>query len=253
MPNNCTDCRDSILNNQTSTIGQPSCNDNCSEDISCEGIGTYSNCVEVNVALDCSETNVGDNLSTVLQAIDTKLCQSTQNNCTVKVSAEDCGCGYLENKISAGVGITITKITQSPSNCQTLQINTNPATLVWNNITLPSTFTTISGFQIPQYSNKDELGRVWFRGSFTISGGNSMTAGSIVNLTTVLPVGSRPLFNRVCSGGYYKPKNTSASIDISPSYVIFLNTGVIAVKNIQGVEIDGKSVITLDGFYIDVN
>lgn len=251
MSDTCKDCRDSILNNQDTTIPSPICQGDCPEDVSCEGIGTYSDCVEVNVALDCINTEVGDNLSTVLQAVDEKLCQSTRNTRTVKVSSNDCGCGYLENKLSQGTGITITKVTQSPSGCQTLQISQNPGTLVWNNFTLSSSLTTIPNVQIPQYSNPDALGRVYFRGSFTFSG--TFNPGNIINFSSSLPVGSRPLAIRFCTGGYYRYAFNNTTMLVSPTLVYFYTNGGIAVKNITTSPVDNTSLVVLDGFFIDTN
>lgn len=250
MSENCTDCRDSILNRQKSKIGVPQCNDECPTETDCQGKQTYTDCVGVNSALPCVGTTTSDNLTTVLEAIDEKICDVAESNCTIKVSADDCGCGYLEDKLVAGVGITLTTLTDNPTNCQTIQISTNPGSLVWNNIPLTANFASntgnVSGYQIPQYSDPDALGRVWFRGSFT-------TASDFGNVSlgvnsSALPINSRPAFARTFWNG-----RTNVNNALSPQ-IIVLNTGTILFVNNTGTTaVANKCIVSFDGFWIDTN
>ena len=99
----CKDCKDSILNKQTSALGNPKCNGNCSEDITCDGNTVNSNCVIVNADLDCVGIEVGDTLTDTLVALNEK-CQETIDSgsaCKVKIDADDTCCGFLEDKISS--------------------------------------------------------------------------------------------------------------------------------------------------------
>lgn len=246
MSDNCKDCRDGILNAQKSRIGDPSCNDDCPTETSCEGKQTYTDCVGVNVSLPCIGTTTSDKLTTVLQEFDTKLCQINEENCTVKVSGDDECCAYLEDKITAGTGISITKLTANPSNCQSLQISVNPGSLVWNNIPLTANFSTIVGYQIPQYSDPDVFGRVWFRGSFTFLTNIPIGSISVLN-SSALPLNSRPLFIRTFFNGKGGVTGT-----ISPQ-VLILNNGSIQVKNTTNANTDNKGIVSFDGFWIDTN
>lgn len=238
-------CKDSILNGQKSVIGEPICHDNCGSETDCEGIQTYSDCVGVNPALSCIDTSANTSLSDVLVAIDTKLCETQDSNCQVKVSSTDVCCGFLQEKLTAGTGISITKQTASPSGCESLLISTNPGTLVWNNLILPAPLTTIAGYQIPQYSDKDALGRVWFRGSFTFS--SAFAKGAIINLSTVIPANSRPLYIRTFWNG------KGEAFGSVSAQVLILPTGVIQIKNNSAADLSSKSIVSFDGFWIDNN
>jgi hypothetical protein len=246
----CTDCRDGILNGQDSINGLPICSDNCGSETDCEGIQTYSDCVGINPALACIDTDGATgttpvSLSDVLLLMDTKLCQVTTANCSVKVSATDPCCDYLINKLSAGTGISLTKTVVAPSNCEKIVIATNPGTLVWNNITLPASLTVLSGFQIPQYSDKDALGRVFFRGSFGFS--TSLAIGSVINIASPLPVGSRPLYKRLTYNGRADGNGTM------PVEFAIVSSGVMSVKNTSNTVANVRGIVCLDGFNIDTN
>lgn len=246
----CTDCKDSIISQTPSLIPGTKCNGDCPEEITCLDI-IGSNCVFYSGAnLTCSEINYGDTITEAIVKINAKLCE--QDSCGVKVTSTDPCCGFLESKIVAGVGISIIKQTANPSGCERLLISTDPGSLTWTNINLPVQLTNlaVSGYQIPQYSNKDALGRVWFRGSFTFN--TQLPSGNTINLSTTLPANSRPLATRLSTGGYFKTIINGTSIT-TPTAVLFLPTGVITVKNISGGAIDNKSIVTLDGFYIDTN
>lgn len=246
MAENCTDCRDSILNRQKSKIANPICNNDCPTETDCQGKQTYTDCVGVNSTLPCVGTTTSDNLTAVLEAIDEKICDVAESNCTVKTTADDCGCGYLEDKLVAGVGITLTTLTANPSNCQTIEISTNPGSLVWNNIPLTANFSTIVGYQIPQYSDPDALGRVWFRGSFTFL--TNISFGGILNLnSSALPLNSRPQFVRTFFNGKGGGNGT-----LSPQ-ILILSNGSIQVKNTTNAVTDNKGIVSFDGFWIDTN
>jgi len=242
----CKDCRNGIINGQESLIGNPECHDNCGSETDCEGIQTYSDCVGVNPALPCIDTSANTSLSDVLVALDTKLCQTQQSSCTVSVDANDTCCRYLGDKLIAGTGVTITKnIATASSGCKTLTISTNPATLVWNNIVLPANLSTIPGFQPPQYSNKDELNRVWFRGSFNFT--TTIPTGTPVNFSTILPANSRPALNRLFYSGR-SAGNGSTSLEI-----VIQSNGIMYVKNTSNLPTSNKGQVSLDGFWIDTN
>lgn len=242
----CTNCNDSILNGQVSLIPDPVCHDNCGTETPCEGIGTYTNCVTMNNALTCIGSISGVTLSSVLTMLDTKLCQVIAGKCIVGVDATDTCCKYLDEKLIAGTGVTITKnIATGSSGCKTLTIATNPATLIWNNIILPANLSTIPGFQHPQYSNKDELNRIWFRGSFNFA--STIPIGTPINFSTILPANSRPVLNRLFYSGR-SAGNGSTSLEI-----VIQSNGIMYVKNTSNLPTSNKGQASLDGFWIDTN
>lgn len=116
----CKDCKPSILNKQVSLFADPACQGNCPEDIVCTGITTYSDCVNVNVALPCINSQVGDSLTNVLQDIDTKICNSGNTVCNTWTSiVGNCGGGNgcFRNKW-ANVGGTVQTLQYSNTlNC----------------------------------------------------------------------------------------------------------------------------------------
>ena len=245
----CPNCNKTVYTNQKSNIGLPDCQPNCPEQVDCDGNVTLSDCIAVNVDLTCAETVAGDSLSTVLTAIDEKLCEST-GNCTVSVTADDTCCGYLSDKLTSdNQSILIEVLTDEPSGCQKINIETKPASIVWNNINLTSSFETISGYQIPQYSEPDTLGRVWFRGSFTCKSGIYLNPGSVTTAnTSALRVQYRPLANRSTFNGMVAASTGGASQ--VPRINIFTN-GIIQVKNTTNNILDSRGIICLDGFVIE--
>lgn len=75
---NCPTCKESILNQTESLIGQTQCNDPCPQDIACEDI-IPSNCVFYSgVNLQCSGIVYGDILTNALQKIEQKLCNVSE-------------------------------------------------------------------------------------------------------------------------------------------------------------------------------
>lgn len=98
----CNDCRDSILNGQKSLLGDPSCEDNCPSETDCEGIQTYSDCVAVNPALPCIDTDANTSLSDVLVAIDNKLCDT--NGCNTWTELTKGNLGLASGWLYAGSG-----------------------------------------------------------------------------------------------------------------------------------------------------
>lgn len=143
----CTDCKQSIFDDTPSQIPAPLCVDGCPEDVNCGDLAIASKCVYVNVALPCSETVVNQDLTTALQALDAKVCTITDAACQVKIDANDC-CGYLEDKLTAGSGITITK-GDVGRDCNDLTIALDCPT--WDSASLVPKFYNIPTFQTVQY------------------------------------------------------------------------------------------------------
>lgn len=239
----CPTCKDSIVDRTPSLIGETQCTSNCPQEITCLDIQPSSCVFYSGSNLSCSGINYGDTLSLAISKINDVLCET--GGCKVKVSSTDNCCEYLESKIAEGVGVSITKETANPSGCERLLISTNPGSLIWNNITLPASLSTISGNQPPQYSNKDSLGRVWFRGSFTFT--TPLLVGGLINLSTQLPANSRPLYKRLLYNGRSDGNGTT-----SVEFAVLAN-GVMYVKNTSNATANIRGVVSIDGFFIDTN
>lgn len=243
-------CKESIFQNQSSVISTPQCQDNCPEQINCNGEIVSSDCVKINANLDCLGIVVNDSLTDTLQSINDKVCD-IESGCKVKVSANDACCEYLGSKITSTSGsISITTLTANPSNCQTLDLNISPASTVWNNLNLTNNFSTISGWQIPQYSEPDALGRIWFRGSATVAPSIYLAPGSINNfITAVLGLNYRPTFIRTTFNGRV-PSNSPTIGSQTPQIIVNPN-GMIQIKNTTVNIMDSKCIICFDGFVIE--
>ena len=100
---------------------------------------------------------------------------------------------------------------------------------------------------MPQYSDPDALGRIWFRGSFTTTG-NLINNGSYPLNSTALPINCRPVFARTFWNGRISSSNAT-----SPQ-IIILNTGLIVFVNQTGIPtVANKCIVSFDGFWIDTN
>jgi len=242
----CPNCNKTVYTNQKSNIGLPDCQPNCPEQVDCDGNVTLSDCIAVNVDLTCAETVAGDSLSTVLTAIDEKLCEST-GNCTVSVTADDTCCGYLFDKLTSDNQSVTFEILDN-AGCQKINIEVNPSTIVWHNLNLTSSFSTIPNYQPPQYSDPDALGRVWFRGSATCSPTTFLPAGSITNfITAALPTNVRPQYIRTTFNGKV------AGIYSQVPQILINTNGMIQIKNSTTATLDAKGIICFDGFVIEVD
>lgn len=249
----CIDCKPNILNNQQSIIASPLCND-CDElEVDCGGEYIWTDCVKSNVALSCIETAIGATQTSINQALDTKLCQVLDGTVKVSVSEPDTCPGYLEDKITAGDGITIT-VEENVSGCQHLVISEK----CWEWTTIPSgtgvnklingwkSFSSsgIIGsdtFQVPQYSNEKEC-LIKLRGSVFIP---SFTLSSVI----LMQLSNTPLYDR-----FYSVVARSSSTNIyyyghilintSGQVILSLNSGASSIKNL---------IVTLEGIQFELN
>jgi len=248
----CKNCKKSILNSQKSSIPSPDCVDNdCSQDIACDGIATYSDCVTVVPALDCINTAAGEeNLSDVLELIDTKLCQVKNGTVKVSVSEPDTCPGFLEDKIGVGSGLDL-QVTDLGGGCEKIIISEK--CWEWNSVTAGSgdgkfkgkwknanDGVLIDNYQTVQYSNVKEC-IVKLRGF-------AFTSGVLNNIIFTLPSGKRPLFTRRFSVNVTIPLNTNPI----PSFVEINNAGEVSVI-IGGNPSNGSFLLSLDGIYFETD
>jgi len=119
---NCPTCKESILSQTPSLIGQTQCTTDCPEDITCVDI-IPSNCVFYSGAtLSCpsgnTSVNYGDTVTVALGKMYDLICQNSTSN-TVQITANDTCYGYLASKItSSSLDITIA----NPGACEKLNI-----------------------------------------------------------------------------------------------------------------------------------
>lgn len=247
MSKPCKDCKQSIFNNQDSSIPEPLCQGDCPEDVNCNGEVTYSDCVSVNAALDCFDTEVGDSLTSVLQAANEKCKQGgSSSNCKVKVSSDDTCCGYLDTKItSSDLDISI----PDGTSCKALVISEKCRT--WTDVRptdgLPGSFIgnwgnfTPFSAQVAGYSLKNC--EVKLRGTVFI---NNYNPGA--NIIYVLPVGSRPQYLRVFS------VNLANSLNGQPmesGFIYIAPSGEVALTYTQLSS--GTTVVSFDGLSFETN
>jgi len=196
----CTDCKQSIFDDTPSQIPAPLCVDGCPEDVNCGDLAIASKCVYVNVALPCSETVVNQDLTTVLQTMDAKICTSTESNCLLKVDTDDQCCGTLNGKLAVGEGLTKT-VTTDRNFCKTLTLNLDCPT--WNTAVLNQKWANLGGVHQPlEYSSVVGC-VVKIRGTLK----NTLYSTSATTIFT-LPANHRPLKQRTV-GGYAMPTTAS--------------------------------------------
>lgn len=247
----CIDCKPNILNKQSSIIAAPSCND-CDElEVDCGGDYIWTDCVKSNVALSCIETAIGATQTSINQALDTKLCQVLDGTVKVSVSEPDTCPGYLEDKITAGDGITITK-EENVSGCQHLVVSEK--CWEWNNVikgtgdgkfgsgwnNLDTSFTI---YQRVQYSNEKECS-IRLRGSAYYS-----QPGQFFPTIFTLPVNKRPSLVRVFSVNVLSSQ--SPSLDL-PCLLYIFPTGEVQLQFKFNTSITNITV-SLDGIQFELN
>lgn len=166
----------------------------------------YTSCIfytgsTYTTADDGIQVCLGESLNTTLETIIDRLL-SLDEQCTVKVSSTDECCGYLGEKlVSNTVGtLSITTVTDSETDCQTLNIEIPEIT--WETITLGSTFSN-QGVETAR-SSVDALERVELRGRVT--GSTITTTTTVTTLGTAFrPVDTRFINVNVNNNGTYYP------------------------------------------------
>lgn len=229
----CPTCKGNLLIKTPSIIGSPKCNPDCPESIGCEFI-TFTECVVYNgQELPCIGINNGDTANEILSQLESIICElGNTNSCTSKISSTDECCGYLEDKIVGGNGITIVTETDNLG-CSTLVISETCWT--WNNISFSTGWRNYNNsYQTVQYSNVKEC-TVELRGvALCPSYANELSNG----LIATLPAGFRPVnrrsypivVNSASPSGYF-----AGFVEIFPTGQIFcrLTTTVGGYKEVK--------------------
>lgn len=250
MSKPCKDCKQSIFNNQDSSIPEPLCQGDCPEDVNCNGEVTYSDCVTVNAALDCFDTEVGDSLTSVLQAANEKCKQGgSSSNCKVKVSSNDTCCAYLETKItSSDLDISI----PDGTSCKALVISEKCRT--WIDVRPTD---SLSGSFQNGWTNADPSGlNVQICQHSSIKGCTVKLRGSVVKQSWAggipleiftLPVGKRPPVIR-----WFHGSMDTSGYGLQIATFLINPNGAVTISSNQLLSSVGVST-SLDGIEFELN
>ncbi len=239
----CTNCKDSILNNQSSSIPNPICQDDCPEDVGCD-IQLASNCIYLNTgALDCLGLENGSTLNQFISAVE-NLCEQTvsgSNDFKLKVSASDTCGGYLFDKLTSS---TLDIIKTPPSGCQILTIDEK--SVVTNNITLQANWingNTIS-VNYTQSTHSLKSGRVNLGGQIVYNG------TAIQTIAFILPSSVRPPKTKIFTYLAMTPKPFGIGFNEWHVYIVLGTDGKFTANIVpQSPLITTQGVmISLDNF-----
>jgi hypothetical protein len=234
----CVDCKDNIINKTPSLIGEPKCGSDCPPETTCDEGYIASTCVYYSGNnLACTEINYGDTLSEVIQQLDSKY--------GVRVTDNDNCCGFLNDKVVAGEGIT--KEIVIVDGCEKLQLTANCQELEWLDILLTDPYYACispSGLpetQTPQYAVDPCNGKVWLRGTICIP-------LEVYSETEVFRLPVFPLSGRVYANVFFRDSG------LITSFLIITNDSGSGLASIPPEALDGDlGYILLDGYSFETN
>lgn len=241
---NCPTCKESILSQTPSLIGQTQCTTDCPEDITCVDI-IPSNCVFYSGAtLSCpsgnTSVNYGDTVTVALGKMYDLICQNSTSN-TVQITANDTCYGYLASKItSSSLDITIS----NPGACEKLNIEEKCWT--WSDITfIPGSKWKTS---IPPTSQKAQVSNVKecvvrLRGTVY-----NNTYSSSDKIIFQLPLQKTPSKNRRFSVNI---SNGVSTVPTNIGFIYIYNTGDVVLEYTQNIT--GATFVSLDGISFEIN
>jgi hypothetical protein len=256
---NCPTCKESILSQTPSLIGQTQCTQTCPPDITCVDI-IPSNCVFYSgPTLSCpsgsTSVNYGVTITEALNTMYQLICQNSTSN-TVQITANDTCYGYLASKItSTSLDITIT---ENLGACQKLNIEEGCRT--WYNVSTNSSFN--GGSFMPfsnwkNYSTRDINFQV--AGYSSVKGCSVRLRGTVFNDTYntsdkiifTLPAGFTPLKTVRFSVNVQTPSAPQVAVLFSAAYLEINNSGevILLISN----NIAGRYAVSLDGIEIEIN
>lgn len=247
---NCPTCKESIISQTPSLIGNTVCNPDCPEDISCEDI-IPSNCVFYSGAtLSCpsgnTSVNYGDTITVALNKMYQLICQNSTSN-TVQITANDTCYGYLGSKItSSTLDITIS----NPGACEKLNLEEKCRT--WTNIEANATTGTnkfrnkwrnytVANNQRVQISNIKGCS-VKLRGRAY----NSINVGC--NSSVIMVLSTAPLKDRVFSVNVIKVGASCPTVE--PKLIIIDTFGNVSLV---GEVLNGSYIVSFDGIEFEIN
>jgi hypothetical protein len=255
---NCPSCKESILSQTPSLIGNTLCNPDCPQDITCEDI-IPSNCVFYSGAtLSCPSGNTsvdyGVTVTVALNKMYQLICQNSTSN-TVQVTANDTCYGYLASKItSSSLDITVS----NPGGCE--KLNIEESCIKWmsigpNSISGTNTFrnkwqnysVVVATSQNAEFStNKPCI--VKLRGTVVGNYGTTDKCGGY----TIMNLATHPQKDRTFSvnGSVLSIAPGSINCSIVPLILIILQNGDV---KIIGGTYNTTYIISLEGIQFEIN
>lgn len=244
----CTNCTNSIINQDISLIGHPFCVNPCPPDTGCTYWQNTSCTIYNGVSLSCLNIPSGSNLNTLLAAINTEICNlappsGATSTCQIYSSCTDPCPSSLVNKITSNT-LNVSLSTNGITQCQTVDIedkswiftNVNTVYSQPNNIISgPYTylFTPVRYGVRNGYPTTNNLLEVRFHGQLFIPSGVSQTG------LFTLPLALRPTTDKFYSLNAFYPGVTNF-------YLLYISsiTGLVSIT-IQLV--DSPTIVSFDG------
>lgn len=235
----CPTCKESIISQTPSLIGQTQCTTDCPEDITCVDI-IPSNCVFYSGAtLSCpsgnTSVNYGDTVTVALGKMYNLICQNSTSN-TVQITANDTCYGYLASKItSTSLDITIS----NPGACEKLNIE-EKCWDPWTAANLLNGFTNFPSGQPVEYSSIKGCS-VKLRGRFSRT---SLSSGTYTIFK--LPLNRAPLNPRV-----FSVLTTSSVLPSGFGFITVQTNGDVTLT--YSPLAAGSVIVSLDGIEFETN
>ena len=267
---NCPECQQSIVSQTPSLIGATKCNGPCPPEVTCTDI-LPSNCVFYSGSnLTCSGVNYGDTISVSLSKIDSKL--------GTRIDSGDACCGYLNDKIVVGTGITKTVVTNG--NCKTLRLDASSSScslLQWHDLVLQEAFqvpgamhivsgdtsTSLGVGQNPQYAVEycgAVIRKIWFRGIVKVPAGlltGDVQIPVMLVSNTLVSTSFKPQFTRLIPIGMYTLSGgmqrvywvtfifkSDGSISLSSDWLYVMTQDTGSLQDDWWLSLDGFSIET---------
>jgi hypothetical protein len=227
---NCPDCKQSILSQTSTIIGNAKCNPICPEEVTCLEGSIPSSCVYYSgQTLPCTGVLYGNTISQAIQALSNEMFTITTTTLDIQYSTSSAGCKIVSiNNLG----------------CQEL---------VWNDIGIEGDFIYPVEFdgqslQVPQYAKNECTQQVYLRGTFALPEGADDPG--IAALFT-LPVGFRPINTRfypyqLSPASGFDTTNSSPFITIAPN-------GDVIPAEVAGATANTFLIYCLDGIFFETN
>lgn len=248
---NCPTCKESILSQTPSLIGQTQCTTDCPEDITCEDI-IPSNCVFYSGAtLSCpsgnTSVNYGDTVTVALNKMYQLICQNSTSN-TVQITANDTCYGYLASKItSSSLDITIA----NPGACE--KLNLEEKCWSWTSVGVysgssPNKFTnpwrnySVTNNQPVEISNTKGC-------SVKLRGRAYAKVNAGCNSNKIMTVSTLPANDRIFSVNVLNIAVPSC-YTVEPKLILIDTSGNVSLV---GGTLNGSYVVSFDGIEYETN
>lgn len=229
----CTNCKDSILNDEDVIIPDPQCQDDCPDDVGCPDTLSSGCVIYQGSDISCLDIENGDTLTEIIVKLGA-LCDSITGSitaCKVRVNADDTCCDYLESKIKSDT--LDVSVDVDGRDCKIIRIEEKDWT--WTNINITNgawvsakTLAPYSDWATLQYGVKND--EVQLKGGLFKSSNTSNT------LIFTLPLSIAPTEKKVYQGSWFQGSYIvlfTISIDTNGEVRIYLANYPALTPNIQ--------------------